>query len=410
MPRSTLPPDVDPLDPNDVPEFLGLEFPPDIVPGEALATMFAENAITAYEVTDPAIDSLQVASEIESDNSTVAGLVATPLLLLTLTGHWGMSPADDPEPATEVGNIPSASIDETVAVVDTGYTDAGDEFQWLNDRVDPVDTSVLDFDAEPTQLPLPTRVAGHGRFVSSIIVQEAPNVAVRVARLDAIDLSVVPINLAPPVFTTDELQLYIAVQRLLNLDVVYSALNLSLGSYACEELGLPAVDNSGLAIRGAIDLWINHAWDGPVPPIVAAAGNHVEGETSPLPPFMPAVYDTGANDSIYPVMSVDDAGHTSAFSNRAPIGALGERLIGVGPDVPAWTYWSGSSFATALSTARTVLEGTIPPGTLFTTPDNVRAEPPTTSAPTTAPSNTTGSTATTTTRPPGVATTTTTLV
>jgi hypothetical protein len=407
-------PNVDqiPLDPNDLPEILGWDPPPDSDAGAMLSTMFAANAITAYRVTD-GTDALEVASDVEIDNSGVADLVAAPPLLLTLTGHWGLSPADDPQPATGVGNAPSESLNNpaTVAVVDTGYSDVGEGFDWLDVRVDPVDVS---FDAEPTQPALPVRVAGHGRFVSSVIVQEAPNVAVRVARLDAIDLAVVPINLAPPVFTTDELQLYIAVQRLLNLGLPYSALNLSLGAYACENLGKPVIDNSGLAIKAAIDLWTNSAWEGSVPPIVAAAGNHVAGDTSPLPPFLPAAYDTGPNDSIYSVMSIDDAGNTSAFSNPADIGALGERLIGVGPDVPAWTYWSGSSFATALLTARTVLDGSIAQGTQVTSPDHVQTEP-TTTTPITAPPNTTASTTTTTagnadtttTKPPAGATTTT---
>ena len=126
-------------------------------------------------------------------------------------------------------------------------------------------------------------------------------------------------------------------------------------------------------------------------------------------PFLPAAYDTGSSDSIHPVMSIDAAGTQSDFSNSADIGALGERLIGVGPN-DEWVYWSGSSFATAFLTARSVLDGSIPPGTRFTTPDHVLTEPttpPPTTTPNTSVSTTPGSAVTTTTRPPTSSTTTT---
>ena len=395
-------------EPGELTDLLGYEdFPDEFDVDAALGELLEGNQITAYEVTDGS-DSLDNALQIELENPDVAGLVAAPLLLLTLTGHWTLAPADLPTAASQDGNEPPQPFDSqaTVAVVDTGYTDGDEEFQWLDDRVDGVDSA---FDAE--RVNITPNVAGHGKFVASVITQEAPNVAVRVARLAEIEPAVAPPN-EPTVFTTDELQLYIAIRRLLQLDIGYSALNLSLGSYACEGLGDP-VDNSGLAIRKAVELWSSAL---PEAPIFAAAGNHDPSDSAPLPPFLPAAYDSGPNDSINAVMSIDMAGNTSVFSNGADLGALGERLIGVGlssgsvdADDDGWIYWSGSSFATALLTARAVRDGGVSAGTLLTAPDYVLAETPTSTS--TTPSNTAGSstpgTAATTTRPPTSPTTTT---
>ena len=297
--------------------------------------------------------------------------------------------------------------------MDTGYTTANGEIpttEWLDARVQGVDES---FDAELANI----EHAGHGKFVASIITQEDPNVEVRVARLGAIDLSVVPDDLENN-FTTDELQLYIAIKRLLQLDleIPYSALNLSLGAYACEELGNddagdPVVANSGLAIREAVQLWFSNFGDAP-PPLLAAAGNHEPNDSSPLPPFLPAAYATDPNGPIYAVESVNAAGNTSGFSNPGPldpsganvaVGGLGERLIGIGVNND-WVYWSGTSFATALMTAQAVLNGGVPPST-YPVPDSVEAEPPPTS--TTPPTTIGSNTVTTTTRPPTPVTTTT---
>jgi hypothetical protein len=389
-----LPGNVAERQPDELPVILGYEdFPDDISVGAALSDMFGANQLKAYEVTDGS-DSLAVAQEFENLND-VDGLVASPLMLLTLTGHWSMSPADLPNPPTRDGYVPSDPFDAqtTVAVVDTGYTEGGDTIQWLDDRVEGVDPN--GFDAERPDLG--PDVAGHGKFVASLVAQEA-NVAVRVARLGAFNPSLVPPNLQN-VFTTDELQLYIAITRLRQLNIPYSALNLSLGAYACEGLGDPIIDNSGLAIRAAVDLWTN-AFQETNAPIVAAAGNHDPNDASALPPFLPAAYDTGPNDMIISVTSVDMNGNPSAFSNPGVCGALGERLIGVGADND-WVYWSGSSFATALLSAKAVLTAGDPPCP-FSVPSDVLFEQPTTSPP----STTGSSTATSTTRPPTAPTTT----
>jgi Subtilase family len=405
-----LPEGVDERQPDELPGILGYEedFPADINVGAALTDMFEAGQMTAYEVTG-GFDSLDRALEFESLNADIPDLVASPLLLLTLTGHWSMSPADEPTATGDPGSAPSEPFlsQATVAVVDTGYKEDGDTMQWLSDRVDGVNST---FDEEQSPPTIPGNVAGHGKFVSSVIVQEAPNAAVRVARLGAFDPSLVPPNLQN-VFTTDELQLYIAIRRLLQLQIPYSALNLSLGAYACENLGDPVVDNSGLAIREAVDLWTDTS-EGAAP-IFAAAGNHDPNDSSPLPPFLPAAYDTGPNDSIYSVMSLDGAGNRSDFSNDALCGAWGEDVVGVGGD-PAgdtgpgddWVRWSGSSFATALLTARAIVDAEPSCGP-FTTPDNVVTLPPASAPPTTPGPTAPESTATTTTRPPTSPTTTT---
>ena len=389
--------------PDELPGILGYgEFPVEDDVGAAvegnvggiLSELFESHQWQAYEVIDADEDgvidgdSLEIAGVIEQTNQNVEGLVAAPLLLLTMTGHWGMSPAGNPITTTDVGVTPGSldSTAKTVAVVDTGYTKGGPS--WLDDRVDGVDTA---FDAEPAGLE--PRYAGHGRFVSSVITQEAPNVKVRVARLAEIDPAVVPTLVpSPNPFTADELQLYIAINRLLKLGVPYSALNLSLGAYACEGLGESTVDSSGLAIRAAMDLW-NASWGtGPVPPILAAAGNRATNDQSPLPPFLPAAYDVGPGDSICAVMSVDANGNPSWFSNTVPGGvrALGESLVGIGPS-NNWIYWSGTSFATALMTAKAALgTGCDSITAAFTNPVNVKHGPPTP-----VPQTTTGPTTTT---------------
>jgi hypothetical protein len=405
---------VEVLDPNGLPGFLGWALPPDIDAGEALATMFRERSITAYQIQDDT-DSLDAAAEIEKVNDGGAEIIATPLLLLTLTGHWTLSPWGPPQVATTPGTVPTGSVDDsqTVAVVDTGYT-ASAQFDWLNQRVAGVDAT---FDADPGDPSGSVDViAGHGKFVSSIIAQEA-NVAVRVARLGATSNAAVPTGLQNA-YTADELLLYIAIQRLLNLGnklgFSYSALNLSLGAYACEELkddelGDPSVvDNSGLAIRAAVDLW-NNAFGDSNPPILAAAGNHQPGYASALPPFLPAAYATNPSDHVVSVMSIDGNGNPSDFSNPGTCGARGE-LLGVGAN-DNWVYWRGSSFATALLTAKTVLGvGAGASACSFTTTNHVSIAPPTTTTttpPNTTTSSTPGSTATTTTRAPTSPTTTT---
>jgi hypothetical protein len=312
-----------------------------------------------------------------------------------------MSPADAPTPTNDPGTAPSGARDATgtVAVIDTGYSEVGESMQWLADRVEGVHST---FDQEDAAT-IPANIAGHGLFVSSVIVQEAPNTEVRVARLGRYDASLVPPGFEN-VFTTDELQLYIAISRLLRVpNMTYSALNLSFGSYACDNLGGAPEDNSGLAIREAVDLWTSRQGEAP---IVAAAGNHQRTNREPLPPFLPAAYDTGPNDLIYSVMSTDELGNVSDFSNSGMCGAWGERLIGVGA-TDSWVYWSGSSFATALLTAKGMLNGGTPPCEGSSSPDIVATAPAATAPPTTTGSTGSGTDSTTTTRPPTSQTTTT---
>jgi hypothetical protein len=349
--------------------------------GERLATLYKDAALTAYAIgdnpADPDVDPLDLAVELKRE-----GVDAAPVLLTTITGHYtfapGAPPIDDrsvqaPASPQRLTGQPTA----TVGVVDTGYTEPkGDLHSWLAQRVAPVDPVL---DADPVSNPADIKkslIAGHGKFVASIIAQEAPTVDVVVAGMS--DLGPDPFygelpTIADKGFTSDEIRLYIAVSRLLDAKdesgraIRFAALNLSLGSYICPELAEAASraqvgfgTGSGFAIEAAVKLWTARSGT----PVVAAAGNHGPGVAQPGP-FIPAAFAATAGSNVIPVASADCAGVLSDFSNDLPASAVGvkapgENLIGVRMD-DRWSAWSGSSFATAVVSASLASTGAVPP-------------------------------------------------
>jgi hypothetical protein len=333
-----------PLEVGDLAEVLGLDDPED---AERLGGLLESGQLAAYSVADGA-DPLELADLLEETED----LEASPVLLTTITGHWTFAPGAPPTdgvdaPAQDPGEGLDFNPEVFVAVVDTGYSEDEGTPAWLADRVDPLAAR----DAESGALPL--EIVGHGKFVASVIAQEAPAVGVVVAAMrnltaDDTFYGDLP-GLAASGFTTDEVQLYLAVGRLAGSSN-FGALNLSLGSYQC-----PVLNDSGFAIREAVNLWNREAGT----PIVAAAGNHDPAVGPSSVPFIPAAYASDSSSNVFAVASIGASGSLSSFSNAADVTAIGENLIGVRID-GEWAAWSGSSFATAVVSAEIAKNGPLP--------------------------------------------------
>ena len=316
----------------------------DLSPEEAAAflqQLIDEGQVTPYRIEDGQ-DPQLLAEEIEQ----IGNVQVAPVLLTTVSGHWTFAPGTPADPARGEegarGLGDATSADLAVAVVDTGAARPGTLPAWLDTRADPVDAR-LDLESAA----LDPQVQGHGTFVASLIAQEAPQVHIVEARLSNVQddsrafWGELP-KTAATGFVSDELQLYVAIARVLSVrDIRYSALNLSLGSYATTADPL----RSGFGIRAAIDLWNRSTGDAP---ILAATGNHEVGHAPSGQPFIPAAY--GAKLNVTAIGSVDKNGNESAFSNDSTTWALGEHVLGVRQD-GLWWYWGGTSFATAVATA-----------------------------------------------------------
>jgi hypothetical protein len=315
----------------------------------SLDRLLNTESLTAYSF-DASLDPLGVAQAIEKENE---GVQASPVLLTTISGHWTFAPGTKPDDGhNDPGTVDweqAAEPDVPVGVVDTGYTES-QTTPWLTGRVDPVDANI---DADRT--PMANLAHGHGMFVGSLIAQQAPQAAVTEARLTDIGIGTETFYGSVPEaikegFASDELQLYVAIDRLVTTKQAFKALNLSLGSYGTAE-GDPF--DSGFAILGAVNLW-NRTYNEPeeTAPILAAAGNHEIGKAQSTQPFLPAAY--GPKYNVQAIASVDKSGTMSEFSNDADIKALGQDVLGIRDDSLAWTSWGGTSFATAVATAATV--------------------------------------------------------
>jgi hypothetical protein len=318
----------------------------------------AGGSLTAFAVDD-VDDPLQRANFLEETTE----FEASPVLLTTIGGHWKFAPGSTPTDGAagpEVEPPPVDVVAATVAVVDTGYSESAQTPSWLAARVTPLHDLVPSDrpwgDAEPTAgqqviggvRGVPPEVEGHGKFVASIIVQQDPTVAVVVAGISNLTDDnfegelVTEMPQAANGVTSDELQLYAAIDRFVDSRGRYSALNLSLGTYQC-----PDLDDSGFAMREALRSWTQRYRRAP---IVAAAGNHVVGKIPPTN-FIPAAWADGRR--LYGIASVDAADQLSAFSNDATDAANGEDSIGMrGDDPRSWTMWSGTSFAAPVVSAR----------------------------------------------------------
>jgi hypothetical protein len=312
------------------------------------------------------------------------GSGAAPVLMAGYAGHWGYAPGDTPIDEVSDGPvpIPPASLftgvreeSQLIGVVDTGFIDFPIT-PWPDGRI--VAASARDHEPASTRADL----AGHGMFVASTILQRNPETTMIVARAGVTPLA--EFRPAPgwararfwyehvhqtDGSATDELQMFFAVQRLLDSNVssgttsntTFAGLNISMGAYQCDQLS-----HSGLAIRAAMAHWLDGQPDAPV---VAAAGNHLPHEPPPGLDFLPADLDLSpASVELLPVVSGEDLDLTgleltavaaldregrtlAAYSNFRPYDllAIGTDVLAVRDGVSV-TSWSGSSFATAVVT------------------------------------------------------------
>ena len=323
--------------------------------GRLLRLVGPGGSLTALRI-DEGDDPLQRANILEETTA----LEASPVLLITIGGHWKFAPGSPPTDglAGPEKEFPGVDPAATVAVVDTGYEETAATPSWLADRVAALHELVPSDkpwgDAEPPRAQqsifgvrsVPPDVEGHGKFVASVIAQQEPGDEVVVAGISNLtdeNFEGEPSRQMPEVangISSDELQLYVAIERFVDSRRNYDALNLSLGTYQC-----PDLDDSGFALRGALQRW-RRAYR--AAPVVAAAGNHEVGHIPPTD-FIPAVRANGKNS--YDIASVDSADQLSAFSNDADYAANGEDSIGVRRD-GEWAMWSGTSFAAPVVSAR----------------------------------------------------------
>jgi Subtilase family len=319
------------------------------------------NVVAAYQVTSGG-DPLALAQSLSKD----LGVDASPVLLTTVTVHWTYAPGgphvDGQSPPQDIPDTNFVSHG-TVGVVDTGYSPTNSQMHaWLDARVEQAAGSE---DEEVSSTP-PT-IQGHGRFVASIIAQQAPDTSVVVAGMANLDPNIFYGELppeAPKGFTSDELQMFLGIHELLAKPKDYKALNLSVGTYQCSLLS-----DSGLAVRAAVDRWLTAMEKSP---IIAAAGNHDPSvqQSSRWPRFIPAAYaaEPAYSGRVLSVQSMDappPSGTTpvpSNFSNKSNVSAIGKGLVGVRLDND-WTAWSGSSFATAVVTGELAANGSLPAAT-----------------------------------------------
>ncbi len=362
----TPPDDAGELDPLQLAELLWAKDKGDAVDigtnAEHLDRLLQGGGIAAYRVS-PSRDPRELAQDFNARNDSARASV---VLVTTNTGHWTYAPGTPPTGT----NLSAAEVDATVdpdkfvAVIDTGYSANGELPEWLTARAEALEP----IDAEPPNLPGPVR--GHGAFVASVIAQVAQDTNIRVARVGNVspsDVGTDGASAGPKIldgFGSDELQLYVAVARLLSAirpdtgqPYTWQSLNLSLGSYTDDE-------TAGLAIKEAMRLW-NDATNGA--PVFAAAGNREVGDTT-TERFIPAAYEPDFN--ICAIASCDADGGLSDFSNDAPTKALGRGLVGIRHDGKCWE-WSGSSFATAVATASFLSSGQVPTGTTVPSPSEL---------------------------------------
>ncbi|HEY3485152.1 MAG TPA: hypothetical protein VGK49_07200, partial [Ilumatobacteraceae bacterium] len=214
----TPPDDAEELDPLQLAELLWAKDKGDAVDigtnAEHLDRLLQGGGIAAYRVS-PSRDPRELAQDFNARNDSAR---ASLVLVTTITGHWTYAPGTPPTGT----NLSAAEVDATVdpdkfvAVIDTGYSANGELPEWLTVRAEALEP----IDAEPPNLPGPVR--GHGAFVASVIAQVAQDTNIRVARVGNVspsDVGTDGASAGPKIldgFGSDELQLYVAVARLLS--------------------------------------------------------------------------------------------------------------------------------------------------------------------------------------------------
>ena len=346
--------------------------------GEVLGegTAESETLDAALDVLSSNVDPFDVATALQS-----AQVVAGPVYAIGLASHWKFGPGTDPisRPGVTIPDPTSDLGDGIIAVVDSGFVVDPQLPDWMSPEhvlYDPnLDTETIGTDPG---------VASHGTFVTSVIRQLAPEF--RVAFASAQPRAPVTIvenddTLPPDVqFVSTELHVAEAIVRLTNRPALgrggVAALNLSLGTYACD----PGEDPTMITTMAAMRTWFGAFPDS----TIFAAGGNDPYEA----PFWPAGLSTfpldgtidpdrvrgvgAVNEAAQQVVWAQVAGATATVAPRRPglrvwvtDTAPGCDLLGlrggVDDDGATVVAWSGSSFATAVSTA---LSATIPPSSV----------------------------------------------
>ncbi|HEY2832510.1 MAG TPA: S8/S53 family peptidase [Sporichthyaceae bacterium] len=252
---------------------------------------------------------------------------AAPVHLLRAAPRWRGGPADDPTPTADPAPAPAPAdpfaAEVTVAVLDTGIT----AHPWFTERswwveVTADQREVLDADGDG----LPDHQAGHGTFVTGVLLHQAPSAHLMVRRLLSGD------------GVCDEVHLIEALAALRaeaagtgrRVDLV----NLSFGCHTYDDRPSALVSEAVAALGRRTVL-------------VAAAGNaHTDR------PFWPA-----ALKNVLAVGALDAAGRQrAAFSNHAwwiEACAIGQEVHSAFPlpdGTAGFARWSGTSFAAPVIT------------------------------------------------------------
>jgi len=330
---------------------------------------------TAVEDLDNALDLLSVS---EDPLRVIAAMedefTAAPLHAIGLAAHWAFKPGTDPIPTDAQLDDPTTGLgDGFIGVVDSGIVD-WETAEGLPDWMSP---EFVDYEPawDIEDLGTESAEASHGTFVTSLIRQLAPASRVSFARARPVATTdIVAHGEALPgglQYVSTELHVAEAIVRLMNRGQNMTALNLSLGTYTCQ----PGEDPEMIALMAALDLWFAAHPDALV---FAAGGNEMYAE-----PFWPAGLSLGSFDSSkYPsidpnavrgIGAINEDGvqvvwaqETAATAllvpkqapNRAWVNNVspGCDLLGLRGGLDSQgrgvVAWSGSSFATAVSTAR----------------------------------------------------------
>ena len=264
-----------------------------------------------------------------SDGSAHRRANVSPNHIMTAAPNYEPGPFDDPAP---IDTVPSAPADHptkrvvTVAILDTGIA----EHPWFNGRSwfdacggDVREVADLDHDARLDS------VAGHGTFITGVVLQQAPEANLLIDR--TIDADGV----------TDEHRLVKALARTRTrarqANTVLDVVSLSLGCFTYDDKPSPVLEHAINSLDRATL-------------VVACAGNANTDR-----PFWPA-----ALKRVIAVASLDAAGTDRApFSNYGwwvDACTSGENVVssffsfeGLGPDgaekFNGYASWSGTSFA-----------------------------------------------------------------
>lgn len=327
----------------------------------------------AESVALVAVDGLDGPTLLEVIEVLRAGEVdARPLFAVRYQGHWGVLPGIDPVVHTplqssvdlrsdiDAAMVPPAAASgeaKKIGIVDSGFVASSASFVSFS--------SALDTEAPGTKEDLKDNdcFVSHGTFTASIIKQVNPNTQLFGAsapplRASAASLFTTPAG-SPSIahhVITDEIAILLALRRLPEVDV----LNLSFGTEGVE---------TGNPLDSAFGCESTDTWMGPAVVEAAlclaaeasayAAGGARDSVNPMFPAAFPAVVGVGATEggagAGEPLITWDHGVPGNPSNNLWWINVRdrGCNLVGIGTDsADQAVVWSGSSFATAVVSAK----------------------------------------------------------